>query len=52
MWAYRKELWALKAEGVLILIPALLGGAVGAWALLKQTKNEKVPSYSPVDWVF
>jgi len=35
VWAYRKELWALKAEGVLILIPALLGGAVGAWALLQ-----------------
>ncbi len=34
VWAYRKELWALKTEGVLILLPALLGGALGAWALL------------------
>ena len=34
VWAYRRELWALKAEGVLILLPALLGGALGAWALL------------------
>ena len=35
VWAYRRELLALKAEGVLILVPALLGGAVGAFVLLK-----------------
>ena len=35
VWAYRKELWALRGEGILILIPALFGGALGAVLLLK-----------------
>jgi uncharacterized protein len=35
VWAYRKDLLALKAEGLLILVPAIFGGALGAWILLK-----------------
>ena len=35
VWAYRKELRALRGEGILILIPALFGGALGAFLLLR-----------------
>ena len=35
VWAYRRELRALRGEGILILIPALIGGALGAVLLLQ-----------------
>ena len=34
VWAYRRELRALRGEGILILIPAVFGGVTGAWLLL------------------
>jgi uncharacterized membrane protein YfcA len=34
VWAYRRELIALRAEGLLVLVPALGGGVFGAWLLL------------------
>jgi uncharacterized membrane protein YfcA len=51
VWAYRRELWALKAEAILILIPAVIGGGIGAWLLL-QLGNDVFVKLVPLLLVF
>ncbi|MBS2025377.1 MAG: sulfite exporter TauE/SafE family protein [Deltaproteobacteria bacterium] len=34
VWAYRAELWRLRREALLVTVPSIAGGILGAWLLL------------------